>query len=63
MDVHPICNLPVMRYDADIAGDETIKGDWMQRFISPGLTAFKALLASFRQDPLCSGSKLRLADI
>jgi maleylacetoacetate isomerase len=63
IDVHPICNLPVVRYAAGIAGDKTIKGDWMQRFIGPGLTAFEALLDTFKQDPFCSESKPGLADI
>ena len=63
MDVHPICNLPVVRYAAGITGDETIKGDWMQRFIGPGLTAFETLLTSFKQDPFCNGSKPGLVDI
>jgi maleylacetoacetate isomerase len=63
MDAHPICNLPVVRYAAGIAGDETIKGDWMQRFIGPGPTAFEALLARFKQDLFCDGSKPGLADI
>ena len=52
-----------MRYAAGIAADETIKGDWMQRFIGLGLTAFETLLTSFKQDPFCNESKPGLADI
>ena len=63
IDVHPVCNLSVAQFAVQEAGRETLRTDWMQRFITPGLAAFEALLDEFDQTPFCAGSTPTLADI
>ena len=43
IDVHPVCNLSVAQYAVQQSSCQTLRTDWMQRFISPGLAAFEAL--------------------
>jgi maleylacetoacetate isomerase len=64
VDVHPVCNMSVVRYAADIAGgqDGKVEG-WMGHFIRPGLLAFEAMLSSFSQRPFCTGNTPSLADV
>lgn len=65
MDIHPICNLSVMRHAT--GGDEPARANWMQHFIRPGLEAFEALISApdFKQSAgaFCAGAKPSLADI
>lgn len=63
VDIHPVCNLQVASYAADIAGDPKVRAGWMQRFIRPGLDAFEALLAEFPQTPFCCGDRPSLPDL
>ncbi|MGE4327887.1 MAG: maleylacetoacetate isomerase [Pseudodonghicola sp.] len=64
MDIHPVCNLQVINYAAEITGNrENVKEDWMQRFIRPGLVAVEELLAGFEQAPYACGDKPGLVDI
>ncbi|MBO9397680.1 maleylacetoacetate isomerase [Shimia sp. R9_2] len=64
VDVHPVCNLSVVRHATRAAPDpaQATKA-WMQRFIRPGLAAFEAQLAAFSQTPFACGETLSLADI
>ena len=65
IDLHPICNLSVMRYAT--GGEEPERTTWMHHFIKPGLMAFEALIAAadFKKGKgeFCGGAELSLADI
>ncbi len=61
VDVHPICNLSVMRHAT--GGQDPARTDWMHHFIRPGLVAFEKLLESSNNKPFCSGEEPGLADI
>lgn len=61
IDVHPVCNLSVMMHAT--GGKEPERTQWMQRFITPGLTAFDHMLEKFEQAPYCTGKSVSLADI
>ncbi|MFP4274314.1 MAG: maleylacetoacetate isomerase [Paracoccaceae bacterium] len=63
VDVHPVCNLQVAAHAVEITGREEVRQQWMQRFITPGLQAFEALLARWEQAPFCTGAAPGLADI
>ncbi len=61
VDLHPVCNLSVMRHAT--GGAEPARTEWMQHFIRPGLVAFEALLADFKQTRYAIGHAPSLADI
>ena len=61
VDVHPICNLSVMRHAT--GGQDPARTDWMHHFIRPGLVAFEKLLESSNNKTFCSGDAPGLADI
>lgn len=64
VDVHPVCNLQVVAYAAEITGGrEGVREDWMARFIRPGLVAFEEMLSTWEQSPYCCGDTPGLADI
>lgn len=64
VDIHPVCNLQVASYAAEITNDQKgIREQWMLRFIRPGLEAFEALLGDYDQTPFCCGDTAGLADI
>jgi len=64
VDIHPVCNLQVASYAAEITNDQKgIREQWMHRFIRPGLVAFEALLVDYNQTPYCCGDTPGLADI
>lgn len=64
VDIHPVCNLQVINYAAEITGNrENVKEDWMQQFIRPGLVAVEELLSAFEQAPYACGDKPGLVDI
>ncbi|MES0864401.1 maleylacetoacetate isomerase [Ruegeria sp. SCPT10] len=64
IDIHPVCNLSVARYATHLSGDaEGMPGNWMKRFIRPGLLAFETLLGNFEQTPYCTGKQPGLADL
>ena len=58
-----MCNLSVAQYAVRQSGRETLRTDWIQRFISPGLAALEALLSDLNQSPFCTGSTPNLANI
>lgn len=60
VDVHPVCNLSVVRAATD--GAEPAQTEWMRRFIRPGLAAFERLIAG-QGGPFCFGSAPTLADL
>jgi maleylacetoacetate isomerase len=61
VDVHPICNLSVMRHAT--GGIEPARTKWMHHFIGPGLRAFEALLQRFQLAPFTVGETPGLAEI
>lgn len=64
VDIHPVCNLQVINYAAEITGNrENVKEDWMQRFIRPGLVAVEELLCGFEQAPYACGDTPGLVDV
>ncbi len=64
VDIHPVCNLQVAAYAAEITGNrEGVREDWMNRFIRPGLVAVEEMLKAFDQAPYCCGDGPGLADI
>ena len=63
VDIHPVCNLSVASHAVTLAGDQATRQGWMQRFITPGLAAFEALLGRWTQDPYCTGRRVTLPDI
>ncbi|MDF1718600.1 MAG: maleylacetoacetate isomerase [Antarcticimicrobium sp.] len=64
VDIHPVCNLQVVAYAAEITGNrEGVREDWMKRFIRPGLQAVETMLGGFEQSPFCCGDTPGLADI
>jgi len=64
VDIHPVCNLQVVAYAAEITGNrEGVREDWMNRFIRPGLEAVEEMLGTFEQAPYCCGETPGLADI
>ena len=61
VDLYPVCNLSVVGHAT--GGQDPARTDWMRHFISPGLAAFEALLAGFKQSPFAIGETPSLADI
>ncbi|MDP2700241.1 maleylacetoacetate isomerase [Thalassospira sp.] len=66
MDIHPVCNLAVVRHVMALVEDgEAVRDDWMVRFIFDGLRAFETMLD--QQDgpvrgAFCCGDAPTLAD-
>lgn len=60
MDVHPVCNLAVVREAT--GGEEPSQTAWMRRFIRPGLAAFERLIAG-EDGPFAFGARPSLADL
>lgn len=48
VDLHPICNLSVMRHAT--GGQEPARSQWMHHFIRPGLVAFEKMLDALAAD-------------
>lgn len=64
VDIHPVCNLKVATYAADLTDTpDATRKNWMRRFIGPGLEAVEAMLGDFDQSPFCCGDRPGLADI
>jgi maleylacetoacetate isomerase len=60
MEVHPVCNLSVTKFAVAQSNGAIEAKQWMQHFISRGLTAFEAMLAD---GDYCYGRKVSLADV
>ena len=64
MDIHPVCNLSVVKRVLDLAhGDDAMRVDWMRHFISQGLEAFETLLDHPSTGKFCQGDRPGMADI
>ena len=63
MDIHPVCNLRVVGAVMDLAaGGDTVRRDWMARFIGEGLAAVDALLGDPATGTFCHGETPSMAD-
>jgi maleylacetoacetate isomerase len=60
MDIHPICNLHVVRHAVALGGTTTEA--WMQHFIAAGFAGLEPMLAQ-TFGPYSAGDKVTLADI
>ncbi len=64
MDIHPVCNLSVVKRVMDLSGDgDKVRAEWMQHFIGQGLRAFENLLDHPESGTFCHGDQPGLADI
>lgn len=61
MDIHPICNLHVVRHAVALGGTTT--EDWMRHFITRGFDGLEALLRQSPHGTYSLGDTLTLADI
>lgn len=61
MDIHPICNLHVVRHAVALGGTTT--EDWMRHFIARGFGGLEALLLQTSTRAYCIGDSVTLADI
>ena len=63
MEIHPVCNLSVVRYAVGQSdGGLTMQG-WMQHFIGPGLAAVERMLNDPQTAAFCHGDTITMADI
>jgi maleylacetoacetate isomerase len=61
MDIHPICNLHVVRHAVALGGTTT--DDWMRHFISRGFEGLERMLSQGRTGRYSAGNAVTLADI
>lgn len=61
IDIHPICNLSVVRYAVALGGTTTEA--WMQHFITTGFAGLEAMLAQDQTGRFAVGDAVSLADI
>ena len=61
MDIHPICNLHVVRHAVALGGTTT--ESWMHHFLPTGMAALEAMLAKSPPGRYCAGDTVSLADI
>jgi maleylacetoacetate isomerase len=62
MEIHPVCNLRVVRHAAKESGGKIDQAAWMRHFITRGLADFEAMLPAGATG-YCHGQSLTLADI
>lgn len=61
MDIHPICNLHVVRHAVALGGTTT--EGWMQHFIAAGFAGLERMLAQDQTGRYSAGDMVSLADI
>lgn len=61
MDIHPICNLHVVRHAVSLSGTTTEA--WMQHFINGGFAGLEGMLAQHQTGRFAHGDTISLADI
>lgn len=60
MDIHPVCNLRVVRHAVDHSGGGITTEGWMQAFIGPGLAALEKMVDD---GDYCFRNSVTLADL
>lgn len=60
MEIHPVCNLSVAQFAVTESGGQISNEQWMQHFISKGLTAFEAMIGEGKYS---YGDTVTIADI
>lgn len=63
MEIHPVCNMRVLRYASAASGGEITPESWSGHFIADGLAGFEAMLGHPATGRFCHGDSLSLADI
>jgi len=71
MDIHPVCNLGVVRHVMDMAtahgeDGDAARSEWMAKYIGSGLAGFEAMLAGDgdgKHGDFCHGDRPSMADI
>lgn len=63
MEIHAVCNLRVCAYVAELTQDETVRAQWMQKFIGDGLNAFEKMLEQSKPQDFCCTATPGMADI
>lgn len=63
MEIHPVCNMRVMRYVATASEGKITPESWSGHFIAEGLAAFEAMLDHPDTGIFCHGDRLSMADI
>lgn len=61
MDIHPVCNLHVVRHAVALGGTTT--EGWMQHFIGAGFAGLEGMLEQDTAGRFCQGDTISLADI
>ena len=62
MDIHPVCNLRVVRHAVAESGGAIAQEDWMRHFIALGLRGLEAMLEG-APGPFCHGGRVTLPDL
>lgn len=63
-DIHPICNIgPANHVVALTNGGDTVRSEWMRKFIGEGLAAFEGLLDHPATGRFCHGDQPTMADL
>jgi maleylacetoacetate isomerase len=62
MDIHPVCNLRVVRHAVAESGGAIAQEDWMRHFIALGLRGLEGMLEG-APGPFCHGGRVTLPDL
>ncbi len=60
MDIHPVCNLRVVKWAVEHSGNQFSNEGWMQHFIGEGLAAYEEMAQG---GPFSYGDRVTLADV
>ncbi len=60
MDIHPVCNLRVVKWAVEHSGKQISNEGWMQHFIGEGLAAYEEMAQG---GPFSYGDRVTLADV
>ena len=63
MEIHPVCNLSVVRHAVAASNGAITMESWMAAFIGPRLAAFDTMLGHGATGRFCHGDTVSLADI
>ncbi|MDB5523079.1 MAG: maiA [Rhizobium sp.] len=63
IDIHPVCNLHVVKHVVELTGDSAARAEWMKTFIGAGLAAFERMLGDRDTGRFCHGDTQTMADL